>query len=152
MDAVGGVLGDALQDIDEIIVGVDLMQPTGNDQALDDPDLPGAELRLAACRAFSDNHAKWDFRSEIRRNFQFYNSFERAFAQSTSENLRSGRAFPKSDRLLAEQPGAAPHGNHPQGAFEVIGVDRHVRVGEEDLQSPSSIARVGQRPGQRIAR
>ncbi|MGB4225102.1 MAG: hypothetical protein WBJ68_00310, partial [Candidatus Dechloromonas phosphoritropha] len=41
---------------------------------------------LAACRAFSDNHAKWDFRSEIRRNFQFYNSFERAFAQSTSEN------------------------------------------------------------------
>ena len=40
MDAVGGVLGDALQDIDEIIVGVDLMQPTGNDQALDDPDLP----------------------------------------------------------------------------------------------------------------
>ncbi|MFZ1446259.1 MAG: hypothetical protein WAS49_12425, partial [Candidatus Dechloromonas phosphoritropha] len=42
----------------------------------------------------------WDLRSEIRRNFQFYNSFERAFAQSTSENLRSGRAFPKSDRLL----------------------------------------------------
>ena len=55
---------------------------------------------LAACRAFSENHAKWDLRSEIRRNFQFYNSFERAFAQSTSENLRSGRAFPKSDRLL----------------------------------------------------
>ncbi|MBP8789050.1 MAG: aminotransferase class IV, partial [Azonexus sp.] len=56
--------------------------------------LPGvlrAEL-LAACRTFSENHAKWDLRSEIRRNFQFYNSFERAFAQSTSENLRSGRA------------------------------------------------------------
>ena len=55
---------------------------------------------LAACRTFSENHAKWDLRSEIRRNFQFYNSFERAFAQSTSENLRSGREFPKSDRLL----------------------------------------------------
>ncbi|MGB5008758.1 MAG: aminotransferase class IV, partial [Candidatus Dechloromonas phosphoritropha] len=51
--------------------------------------LPGvlrAEL-LAACRTFLENHAKWDLRSEIRRNFQFYNSFERAFAQSTSENL-----------------------------------------------------------------
>ena len=55
---------------------------------------------LAACRAFLENHAKWDLRSEIRRNFQFYNSFERAFGQSTSENLRSGREFPKSDRLL----------------------------------------------------
>ncbi|MGB2902992.1 MAG: hypothetical protein WBB96_06140, partial [Candidatus Dechloromonas phosphoritropha] len=41
---------------------------------------------LAACRTFLENHAKWDLRSEIRRNFQFYNSFERAFAQSTSEN------------------------------------------------------------------
>ena len=76
--------------------------------------LPGvlrAEL-LAACRTFSENHAKWDLRSEIRRNFQFYNSFERAFAQSTSENLRSGRAFPKSDRLLAAELAQHQRGRH----------------------------------------
>jgi len=36
------MLADTLQHIDEVGVGIDLVQPAGNDQALDDAD----ELRL----------------------------------------------------------------------------------------------------------
>ena len=43
-DAGSGVLGDALEHIDEVGVGIDAVQATGHDQALDDADVAGAEL------------------------------------------------------------------------------------------------------------
>ena len=39
-DSAGGLIGDALQNVDEIAVRIDALQPTGDDQALDDADLP----------------------------------------------------------------------------------------------------------------
>ena len=38
----------------------------------------------------------------------------------------------------AEIPVLPAHGDGPQGAFQVIGVDRHVRVGEEYFQSQAA--------------
>ena len=38
------MLADPLQDIDQVGVGVDAMQSTGDDQALHDADVFGAEL------------------------------------------------------------------------------------------------------------
>jgi len=38
------VLSDALQDIDQVVVGVDRVQPAGDDQALQDSDVPGTEF------------------------------------------------------------------------------------------------------------
>ena len=38
-DAAGGMHTDALQDIDEVGVGVDAVQPAGDDQTLDDADM-----------------------------------------------------------------------------------------------------------------
>jgi len=43
-DARGGMLADSLQDIDQVGVWIDGVQPAGDDQALDDADLFGAEL------------------------------------------------------------------------------------------------------------
>ena len=43
-DATGGVLGDALQDVDEVVVGIHTLQSAGDDKALDDADVFGAEL------------------------------------------------------------------------------------------------------------
>ena len=43
-DARGGMLADALQDVDQVGVGIDAMESAGDDQALDDADLFGAEL------------------------------------------------------------------------------------------------------------
>ena len=40
----GGVDADAQQDIDQIGVGVDALQPAGDQQALDDPDALGADF------------------------------------------------------------------------------------------------------------
>lgn len=44
VDAVGRMLADALQDVDEVVVGVDLVQSTGHDQALHDADVFGPEF------------------------------------------------------------------------------------------------------------
>ncbi len=33
----------------------------------------------------------------------------------------------------------------------MVGVDRHVRTGEEDLQAPSAFARIGQRLGEWVS-
>ncbi len=44
MNAARRMLTDTLQDVDQIVVGVDLMQPAGDDQALHDADLGGAEF------------------------------------------------------------------------------------------------------------
>jgi hypothetical protein len=41
---VGRMLSDALEDVDEVVVGVDVVQPAGDDQALDDADVFGPEL------------------------------------------------------------------------------------------------------------
>jgi hypothetical protein len=41
VDAAGRVLAHTLQDIDQIIVGIDLVQPAGHDQTLHDPDVLG---------------------------------------------------------------------------------------------------------------
>ena len=51
------MLSDALEDVDEVVIGVDLVQPAGDDQALDDADVFGPEsvqlksqfLRLSQC-------------------------------------------------------------------------------------------------------
>jgi len=51
-DPGGGVLTDPLQHVDEVGVHVDLVQPTGGDQALHDADLLGAELAPAEVPVF----------------------------------------------------------------------------------------------------
>jgi hypothetical protein len=38
------MLADALQDVDQVGVGIDAVEPAGDDQALDDADLFGAQL------------------------------------------------------------------------------------------------------------
>ena len=43
-DPGSGVQRDALEDVDEIGVGIDAVQATGHDQALNDADVAGAEL------------------------------------------------------------------------------------------------------------
>ena len=43
-DASSRVLADTLQDIDEVGVDVDLVQATGDDQALHDADVLGTEF------------------------------------------------------------------------------------------------------------
>ena len=44
-----------------------------------------------------------------------------------------------------EQPISATHRNHPQGAFQMVGIDRHIRVVQIDLESRPPLANVGQR-------
>lgn len=44
VDSAGRVLTDTLQHVDQIVVGVDLVKPTGDDQAVHDPDVFGPEL------------------------------------------------------------------------------------------------------------
>ena len=44
MDAVGGMQPDTLQDVDQIIIGIDLVESAGYDQALHDPDVFGPEF------------------------------------------------------------------------------------------------------------
>ncbi len=80
------MLADALEHIDQVVVRIDVVQPTGDDQALEDADVPGPQLGPA------------------------------------------------------EQPIAMPHRKHTPGTFEVVGVDRHVRVGEKYLQPALSVA------------
>jgi hypothetical protein len=70
----GRMLADTLEHIDDVGVRIDSVQAACDDQALDDTDVFGAQLRPA------------------------------------------------------EIPNFAAHGNRPQGALQVIGVDRHVRV------------------------
>ena len=52
MDTAGRMLTDALQHIDQIIIGIDLVQAAGNDQALHDPDVFRAEFSPAEHPAF----------------------------------------------------------------------------------------------------
>lgn len=52
----------------------------------------------------------------------------------------------------AKHPVLATHRNDAQGAFEVVGVDWHVGVGEKYFQSRPSLAGIGQRFGERIGR
>jgi len=47
------MLADALQYIDQVGVGIDAVQPAGDDQALDDTDLFGAQLGPAEEPGFS---------------------------------------------------------------------------------------------------
>jgi hypothetical protein len=44
VDVGSGVLVDTLQHIDQVVVGVDVVQPAGHDQALDGGDRLGADL------------------------------------------------------------------------------------------------------------
>ena len=44
-DALCRVLADALQDIDEVGVGIHALEPAGHEETLDDADALGAELR-----------------------------------------------------------------------------------------------------------
>ena len=44
VNPVRRMLTDALQDIDEVVVRIDLVQPAGHDQALHDPDVFGPEF------------------------------------------------------------------------------------------------------------
>jgi hypothetical protein len=43
-DVGGRVLANTLEDVDEIVVRIDLVQPRGRDQALDDANMLGAQL------------------------------------------------------------------------------------------------------------
>ena len=43
-DIGGRVLADTLENVDQIVVRIDVVQPTGCDQALDDADVLGAQL------------------------------------------------------------------------------------------------------------
>src|SRR6185437_6953406 len=52
-DAGCRVLADALQDVDEVGVHVDAMQPAGDDERLDDANMLGAELRPAEVPIFT---------------------------------------------------------------------------------------------------
>ncbi len=45
VDVGSGVLADALEHIDQVVVGIDAVQTAGNDEALNDADMFGAELR-----------------------------------------------------------------------------------------------------------
>ena len=92
------MLSDALENVDEVVVGVDVVQPAGDDQALDDADVFGREFGPA------------------------------------------------------EEPVLPTHGTPPQGALEMVGIDRYVWIGQIDLQATSSLVGVGERLGQRIAR
>jgi len=38
------MLADSLQDVDQVGVGIDAVEPAGDDQALDDADLFGTEF------------------------------------------------------------------------------------------------------------
>ena len=97
-DAAGGMHADALQDIDEVGVGIDVVQATSDDERLDDADMLGAELGPA------------------------------------------------------EQPRLSAHGDHTQRALQMIGIDRHVGISEKDLEAGASLARIGERLGERVRR
>ena len=43
----GGVTADPLQDIHQIVVGMDIVQAAGTDQALNDSQMTGAQLAPA---------------------------------------------------------------------------------------------------------
>ncbi len=47
------MLADALQDVDQVGVGIDAVEPAGDDQALDDADVFGAQLGPAEEPRFS---------------------------------------------------------------------------------------------------
>lgn len=51
----------------------------------------------------------------------------------------------------AEQPVLAPHRNGPQAALQMVGVDRNVRIAQEQFQPGTAFARIGQRLGEGIA-
>ena len=57
-DIGGRVLSHALQHIDQVVIGIDAMQPAGDDQALDDAHVfraqlgPGEQPRLALMGTF----------------------------------------------------------------------------------------------------
>ena len=44
MDTARQGLSDALQDIDQVVVRVDVVWPVGEDEALQDDDVPGIEF------------------------------------------------------------------------------------------------------------
>ena len=52
-DAAGGVQGDSLQNVDQVGVGIDAVQTTGDDEGLDDADVLGTELGPAKEPGFS---------------------------------------------------------------------------------------------------
>ena len=45
IDLRGRVLAHALQDVDQVVVRIDLMQPAGHDEALDDAHVLGPQFR-----------------------------------------------------------------------------------------------------------
>ena len=51
-DVGGRELADALEDVDEVIVRIDFVQPTGRNQTLDDADVLGTELGPAEIPVF----------------------------------------------------------------------------------------------------
>ena len=51
------MLTAALEHIDQIVVRNDVVQPTGDDQALEDPDVPGRRLDAICTRTISRNLA-----------------------------------------------------------------------------------------------
>ena len=56
------------------------------------------------------------------------------------------------DFAPAEQPVPSPHRDRAQAAFEMVRIDRHVGIAEEDFQRRAARQRIGDRLGQRMAR
>lgn len=52
----------------------------------------------------------------------------------------------------AKHPRLASHRDRTQGSFQMVGVDRHLGVSEEDLQPSAPFARLRQCLGERVAR
>ena len=97
-NASRGVVADALDHINEVGIRINAVQPAGNDQAFDDPDLFGAKLGPA------------------------------------------------------EQPCLSAHRDATQCALKVMGVDRHIRIGQEYFEAQTSVSHLAERLNERIAR
>lgn len=92
------MLADALQNIDEIRIGIDSVQSACDDQALHDPDVLGTEFGPTEVPMFSS------------------------------------------------------HRNRAQRALQMVGVDRYIRIAQEDFQSKPPLAHVVECLRERIAR
>ena len=90
------MLADPLQHIDQVGVRIDAVQSAGDDQALDDADVLGAEFGPT------------------------------------------------------EEPGLSTHRYNAQRPLQVIRVNRHIRIAEEDFEADTPLAHIIQRLDKRV--
>ena len=51
---------------------------------------------------------------------------------------------PRASKPTAMMTAAAAHGDDSEGALEMVGIDRNIRIGEEHLQAEPTFASIGQ--------